>query len=147
MPRGAVILLKDDRVALFERVIGDEVYYVFPGGRVEEGETVEDAAVREAYEELGLIVQLGSLAAVVEFPSRQGDKTQYYYWAEITGGTFGKGTGEELNSDLTSERGRYRPVWLNLNQLPENDVRPRELAEALSSNEITPGKEPLRVIE
>ncbi|MDX8366570.1 NUDIX domain-containing protein [Cytobacillus sp. IB215665] len=33
-----------------KRVVGDSVYYVFPGGGIESGETHEDGAKREALE-------------------------------------------------------------------------------------------------
>ncbi len=95
MPRGAVILIQNNQIALIKRVRKNEEYFLIPGGQVEEGETIEEAAIRETYEELGLHVQLGPLAAVVEFPSRP-NRTQYYYWAQITGGEFGTGDGDEL---------------------------------------------------
>jgi len=58
MARGAVVIVDDEKVALIERVRGGRTYYLFPGGGTEEGETPEDAARREACEELALSVQL-----------------------------------------------------------------------------------------
>jgi 8-oxo-dGTP diphosphatase len=43
-----------------------------PGGRVEPGETTEQAAVREVLEETGLLVQLTGLAGVVELTGPDG---------------------------------------------------------------------------
>ncbi|MDA0745520.1 MAG: NUDIX domain-containing protein, partial [bacterium] len=101
MPRGAVILIQNNRIALIKRVRENEEYFLIPGGQVEEGETIEEAAIRETREELGLHIQLGPLAAIVEFPSRP-NRTQYYYWAQITGGKFGTGDGAELKSAPTT---------------------------------------------
>lgn len=56
MGRVAAIILKDGAIALIERQRGGELYYLFPGGSVEAGESNEDALVREAREELGLTI-------------------------------------------------------------------------------------------
>lgn len=83
--RGAVIIVENNQVALIKRTRGQHVYFLFPGGMVEPGETIEAAAVREAYEELGLHVILGRLVAVVE----RNDALQYHYLATIQEGEFG----------------------------------------------------------
>ena len=136
--RSAVIIVEDDRVALIERVRDGWIYYVFPGGTVEADETMEAAAIREAYEELGVHVQLHALAAVVTFH----DEEQYYYLAAISGGHFGTGMGEEFASVSTSSRGTYRSVWLPRRDLERYDVRPRALAQALREGLPTPIVQP-----
>src|SRR5690606_41401894 len=80
-PRGGVVIVDDGKVALIKRVNDRGVYYLFPGGGVDEGETPADAAVREAKEELGLDVRVTGLLAVV---TSRGNE-QYYYAAEVTG--------------------------------------------------------------
>ena len=47
--RGAVILVENDKVALIRRTWDGIVYYVFPGGGIEDGETPEEATKREAF--------------------------------------------------------------------------------------------------
>ncbi len=52
--RAGIVLIEDNKVALIERHRAGLDYFVFPGGGVDEGETPEQAAVREAMEELGV---------------------------------------------------------------------------------------------
>jgi 8-oxo-dGTP diphosphatase len=65
--RGAVILIQGGKVALIRRERAGRIYYLFPGGGAEGDETPEQAAVREAREELGLTVALTRLVAEVRF--------------------------------------------------------------------------------
>ena len=143
MMRSAVIILENDYVALIERVRDGHTYYVFPGGTIEEGETGEAAAIREAYEELGVHVEIQTLAAVVRFHN----EGQYYYHATISGGQFGMGTGEEFSSDRRSARGSYRPLWLARQDLTQYDVRPHTLAQAVSAGALSRLLQPLRIDE
>lgn len=128
-PRGGVVIVDDGKVALIKRVNDRGVYYLFPGGGVDEGETPADAAVREAKEELGLDVRVTGLLAVV---TSRGNE-QYYYAAEVTGGVFGTGTGKELSSPPDSKKGTYTPMWVPLDQLGEISAQPRPVADLIAS--------------
>lgn len=62
--------------------------WTLPGGAVEENETLEQAAIREAYEETGLEVELGDILAVNEafFPERGNHALMFTFAAKIKGG-------------------------------------------------------------
>lgn len=62
--------------------------WAIPGGHVEVGETVEQAAVREAFEETGLEVKLERLFGVYSEPDRdpRGHYVTLLYHAVPTGG-------------------------------------------------------------
>jgi 8-oxo-dGTP diphosphatase len=65
IPAVSVALVRGERVLLVKRgKAPSRGLYAFPGGRVEAGETLEEAARRELFEETGL--QAGPLSPVVE---------------------------------------------------------------------------------
>lgn len=122
--RAAVILIQDGAIALLERHRDGKHYYVFPGGHFEPGETPEQAAAREAFEELGVQVVVRRLVAQGEVNGRWNQ----YFLAEITGGTFGSGAGEEWTADRP-KKGSYAAVWLPVGDLPAYPVKPEAMAE------------------
>jgi len=77
---GAVIIV-DDRVVLVKRAhppIQGE--WSIPGGVLEVGELVRDAAIREAREETGLMVEPGELLGVFDRVLRDPEqRVQYHY--------------------------------------------------------------------
>jgi 8-oxo-dGTP pyrophosphatase MutT (NUDIX family) len=122
--RSAIVLIEDNKLALIERHRAERHYFSFPGGGVDEGETPEQAAIREAEEELGIIVVIKQKVAEVIFNG----KPQYYFLAEKISGEFGSGAGEEYG-EYNPEHGTYHPLWMSLADVPNNSVLPRELAE------------------
>ena len=65
IPAVSVALVRGERVLLVKRGMApSRGLYAFPGGRVEPGETLEQAARRELFEETGL--QAGPLSPVIE---------------------------------------------------------------------------------
>lgn len=122
--RAGGILIEEDKLALIERRRADRHYFSFPGGGVDEGETYEQAVVREMYEELGLHVKVIRKIAEVRF----NEKMQYYFLVEKTGGEFGSGTGEEYGT-YNPAYGTYLPLWLPLAELRNYNVLPQQLAD------------------
>ena len=125
--RAGIVLIEDHKVALIERHRAGLDYFVFPGGGVEEGETLEQGAVREAMEELGVEVSLKQKVAVIHFYQ----STQHYFLAERISGEFGSGIGEEY-SDADPDEGVYVPVWMRIDELPQHEkVFPAEVAKLI----------------
>jgi 8-oxo-dGTP diphosphatase len=60
-----VLLIEGGRVLLVKQSYGPRLW-ALPGGMARPGETLEEAAVREAREETGLDVRLGGLVAVAD---------------------------------------------------------------------------------
>ena len=138
-----MVILENGRVALIQRVRAGQTYDVFPGGGIEAAEMPEAAAVREAHEALGLLVELERLLAVVQFDTRE----QYHYLARAVGGVFGTGIGAELVSSATSATRSYTPVWIALDDLAGYDVCPLALARLLASRERMTVSHPATIVE
>jgi len=76
---------QDGHILLTRRAINPgRGLWTFPGGFVDFGETVTDAALRETYEETGLTVALTGLLNVYSYP---GAPVIVVYRARVTGGT------------------------------------------------------------
>ncbi len=128
MPRAAAFIIHGNEIALIKRQRGGRLYYVFPGGQLEEKESPEQAVVREIEEELGLKVHVDRL--LVKLANR--GKTQYYFLTHVTGGKFGTGAGPEMQGLYPPERGSYHPVWMPMANILKENVVPREVAEIVS---------------
>jgi 8-oxo-dGTP diphosphatase len=129
MSRAAAIVINNNHIALIKRRRANRLYYVFPGGQIEEGESPEQAAVREIKEELGLIVEVERLVIQVNFHK----KKQYYFLSHITGGKFGTGQGPEMKGLYPPENGSYRAVWMPLAIILRENVLPRPVTEIVAT--------------
>ena len=74
-----------------------EEYYVFPGGGLEENETLEECIIREIEEEFGIKVKV--IKKVYKIKVEEIDQTEYFYYVEYVSGKFGTGVGPEFNND------------------------------------------------
>jgi 8-oxo-dGTP diphosphatase len=91
-----VIALPGDRVVLVARRF-PPLGWALPGGFVDEGETVEAAAVREAREETGLAVTLTDLLGVYSDPRRDARKHT------LSTVFLGRAAGEPVGGDDAAE--------------------------------------------
>ena len=125
--RAGIILVEDNKVALIERHRAGLDYFVFPGGGVDDGETPEQGAIREAMEELGVEIAIQKKVVLIHFDQ----STQHYYLVERIGGEFGTGVGEEYTDADPGDpqEGIYVPVWMPIDELPHHEkVYPAEVA-------------------
>ena len=115
--RAGIVLIKENKVALIERHRAGLDYFVFPGGGVDEGETHEQAAIRETLEELGIAVMIKQKVAEIQLGQKS---RQVYFLVEHVSGEFGTGTGEEFtDSDPNDpDEGIYVPIWMPIDELP-----------------------------
>jgi len=145
--RSGVVLIENGKVALIERHRAGKHYYVFPGGGVDEGETPEQAAIREMEEETGLRVTVQRKLAEIHF----GLSEQVYFLVDRLDGKFGTGMGEEFTDSDPDDptEGVYIPIWMPLEELPQHEnIYPADVA-VLVLNAVNVGwpVEPIVVVE
>ena len=83
----AAIIYKEGRVFATQRGYGDyKDWWEFPGGKVEAGETPEEALVREIREELATEISVGDYLMTVEYDYPEFHLSMACYWCTIKEG-------------------------------------------------------------
>ncbi|MEX1124410.1 MAG: NUDIX hydrolase [Acidimicrobiia bacterium] len=108
-----VVLIDDHHLLLIQR--GHEPSkgrWAVPGGKVNPGESLREAAVREVREETGLEVEIGEVVWVGEHISEQGHIVIIDFEGHVVGG--------ELAPDDDAEQAR----WVGMDQVADYDLTP-----------------------
>ena len=83
----AALIVKDDKVFATQRGYGDyKDWWEFPGGKVEAGETPEEALAREIREELAADISVGEYLTTVEYEYPEFHLSMACYWCSVREG-------------------------------------------------------------
>lgn len=105
-------------------------YYTIPGGGLEDGETVEEAAIREIKEELGIDVEVEEL--LYNTTSHERNKEEYFFKCKYIGGEFGTGDGPEFSNDPKyKDRGEFIPLIVKKEEIDGLNILPKEIIKYL----------------
>lgn len=102
-------------------------YYTFPGGGLEDGESLEDGTIREIKEEFGIDVKI--IKKLYEMQSERFNQKEYFFLCEYIGGEFGTGTGPEFsNNPKYKDSGKYIPEIVKRKDVKNILLLPKEIA-------------------
>ena len=83
----AAIIRKEDKIFATQRGYGDfKDWWEFPGGKIEVGETPEEALVREIREELSAEISVDEFLCTVEYDYPQFHLTMHCYLCHVESG-------------------------------------------------------------
>ena len=111
--RAVGIIIKDDKILLLRRIKDNKEYFVFPGGSVEEGESIEDAVIRELKEELCIDAKLDKFLFdfyISPNPYEIGRTSYFYLITKFQGDPKLGGPEKERMNDSD----QYYPEWHDL---------------------------------
>jgi len=127
------VIIESGKVLTIKRTKLGDIYWVMPGGGVEDGETDGQALVREIKEELGLDVKVGKI--ILEIDSKHPDlagQKEYFYLCTILGGEMGSGRGPEFDKN-TSYVGKFDIEWLDIKDLKNFDLKPGDIKDLIKT--------------
>ena len=120
--------------ALMHR-IGNKVngildYHVFPGGGLEEGETLEEGVAREVKQQFGIDVKVKEKIYELDWKKEGTAKKEYFFLCEYISGEFGTGDGPEFNNDPKyADRGQYIPEIVKREEIEKINILPEQIRE------------------
>ena len=129
--RASAVIVENGKVLLIKRVKPDAEYYIFPGGGVDENESIEEALKREVKEELNLKVEkfkplfsIENLSVPSLITIHKDNRNEFYLLVEKFSGV-PEISGPER--ERMNEQNQYHLEWVDLSKLEEmKNVYPRE---------------------
>ncbi len=126
--RPCVILVEHGKV-LCVKYSSKNDFYLFPGGGIEKGETIAEAAVREMKEESGIKVKLGKIVYIndwIENKETNSRVVNIFFTGQRVGGKEDNGV---------KDNGKVKGIeWIDLEEFKNIDFRPKSIAERLFSD-------------
>ena len=103
-------------------------YYTFPGGGLEEGETLAEGVVREIKEEFGINVKV--IKKLYELENMKLHMKEHFFLCEYIDGEFGTGDGEEFSDNPEyKDSGEYIPEIVERENVSDLVLLPLEIKE------------------
>ena len=126
-PRATALIVKDHSVLMIQRYKNGEHFFALPGGSVEENESIEQAVVRELYEETTIRATIKE--KVLEFVTKTGRPHHVYLCEYISGEPKLAPNSPEVG--WTRKENTYLPRWVKADELEGATIWPDEERELI----------------
>ncbi len=129
--RAVALVIKGNDVLLMERKNNGRHYFVFPGGGVEEGESIEEAVLREVMEETTLSIKIEKKLYTHYYDSAfRKRSSQFFYLCSYLSGEPILGDSIEKEK-MKDGNNYYKPQWFPVQNLKTMLVYPLEIRDWL----------------
>ena len=125
--RAVAILIKDNKVLLIHRK-NEKEYFVFPGGGVENRETVEQAVVRELKEETTINVKIDRLLYHHIYDN---DTEHFFFLCDYISGEAKLADDSPEKEEMLEGKEFFNPVWVEIKELRNSLLYPLEIRDWL----------------
>ena len=121
--RAVGILIKNNKVLLIHRK-NEKEYWVFPGGGVEEKESIEEAIIRELQEETSIVIKINKLLYHHIYDN---NTEQFFYLCDYISGE--PRLAEDSPEKIETLEGKdfFDPLWFSIGELKSILLYPLEI--------------------
>ncbi|MGM7685076.1 NUDIX domain-containing protein [Cytobacillus sp. Hm23] len=125
------IIFNGEKILLTKNEGNDGLYYLFPGGGQEHGETISNALIRECIEEVGQEVQIGELLHIREYIGKNHEyaaydlkvhQIEYYFICSLVN----KMSSNKIPTNPDSYQVGLE--WVDIKDLKQYRIYPKELS-------------------
>jgi len=135
--RVSAVIIKDNKVLLIKRLKPNLEYFTFPGGGIEENESIELALKREVKEELSLNVKKFTLLFKLEDQyedaynnMHKGNQYEYYFRINNYEGNPEIGGPER---ERMNKQNQYQIMWFSVEDLnKKSNIFPKGVAKKIA---------------
>ena len=126
--RVRLIIIKNNKILL--SYTKDEDFYFYIGGKIEFGETIKEACIREVQEECKANFTFKKILYIRDFilPEIDEHSIEFFILGEVD-------KFEEIERIKDEEfDGRHWQTWVDINKLSEINIKPKTLTEKILAN-------------
>lgn len=125
--RASILLINTGKVYLIKNLIDGRQIWFLPGGSVDWGETLGEAAVREIQEELGVSAKIRNLVAVIDSisPKKDFHSVDIIFYASYEGDPKTKGE-EGVSKEVTDNQYGVDGRWFLPSEIANIEAYPRK---------------------